>query len=224
MRKHANCVSLPQVSKTVASLKAHFKILKLDVQQKIVDPMSFVMKKCANTAALIDSEITNQGISRVGLCLQVKLLKPLDADTLFTHFSSRLMRVVESIDDEKFDELLDQVLRQLNVCFPGGSSWVLEKLICLDIKFCKTNLLAGSCYLPIPAKLFSLRRSSLIIRNLFDNFCFIYCLLAFLYPPKQNHGRPSMYKDKFNRLILEKSSMPMELSDIAPFEKKNQLS
>ena len=140
------------------------------------------MKICANIAALIDREITNQGISRVGLCLQVKLSKPLDADTVSPHFCSRLMRVVEFIDDEHFDELVDQVLRQLNVFCSGGSCLVLEKLICLDVKFCETKSVAGSSYLPTPAKLSSLRRSLLNIKNLFDNICFIYCILAFLYP------------------------------------------
>ena len=134
------------------------------------------------------------------------------------------MRVVESIDDEDFDELVDQVLRQLNVFCSGGSGWVLEKLIWLDIKICKTKSLAGSSYLPKPAKRSSLRRSLLNIKNLFDNFCFIYCILAFLYPCRQNRERPSMYKDEFNRLIFDKSAMRMKLSDIAQFENKNQLS
>ena len=106
--------------------------------------MSFVMKMRSNTAALIHTEITNQGISRVGLCLQVKLSKLLEADTVSPHFSSRLMRVVVSVDDNDFDELVDQVLRQLNVFCSGGSGWVHEKLICLDIKICKTKSLAGS--------------------------------------------------------------------------------
>ena len=78
-------------------------------------------KNRANIAALIDKEITNQGISRVGVCLEVKLSKPMDADTVSPRFSSRLMRVVESIDDEDFHELVDQVLRQLNVFCSGGS-------------------------------------------------------------------------------------------------------
>ena len=134
------------------------------------------------------------------------------------------MRVVESIDDEDFDELVDQVLRQLNVFCSGGSGWVLEKLICLDIKICKTKSLAGSSYLLTPAKLSSLRLSLLNIKNLFDNFCFIYCILAFLYLCRQNRERPSMYKDKFHRLIFDKSAMPMNLSDIAQFENKTQLS
>ena len=76
VRKEANWVSVPQVSKVVQALNSLFKNLKLDVQQKVVDPMSFVMKNRANNARLIDREITKQGISRVGLCLQVILSKP----------------------------------------------------------------------------------------------------------------------------------------------------
>ena len=59
VRKEANWVSVPQVSKVVSAFNSHFKIVKLDVQQKDVDPMPFVMKNRANIAVLIDREITN---------------------------------------------------------------------------------------------------------------------------------------------------------------------
>ena len=101
------------------------------------------MRNRATIAALIGWEITSQSISRVSLCLQVKFSIAMDADSVYPHFSSRLMRVVESINDD-FNELVDQVLRQLNVLCSGGSAWVLKKLICLDIKICKTKSLANS--------------------------------------------------------------------------------
>ena len=65
VRKEANWVSVPQVSKVVSALNSHFKILKLDVQQKDADTMSFVMKNRANIAALIDREITNQFVFKL---------------------------------------------------------------------------------------------------------------------------------------------------------------
>ena len=63
--------SVPQVSKVVSALNSRFKVLRLDVQQEGVDPFSFMMSNRSDIALLIDKELTNQGISRVGLCIQV---------------------------------------------------------------------------------------------------------------------------------------------------------
>ena len=219
-----NWASIPQVSKTVLALNSHFKILRLDVQTESVDPLAFIWSNRANIGLLIDQEITNQGIFRVGLCLQVVLSKPCTEETISPHFSSRLVRAVESIDNADLDELIDQVLRQLNVFCSGGSGWILEQLSSLDIKICHTRSLAGTSFLPTPAKLEGMRKCLLNIKNLFDNFCFIYCILAYLYPRSKNRERPSQYRDKFNRLKFSESMMPMKLKDIARFESDNNLS
>ena len=101
------------------------------------------------------------------------------------HFLTRLIRVVESIDKCDFDELVDQLLRQLNVFYCGGSGWVLEKFLSLDIKVCKTRSLAGSFFIPTPTKLARFRYSLLNMENLSDNFYFIYCILAFSTLPQK---------------------------------------
>ena len=197
--------------------------MRLDVQTESVDPLAFIWSNRANIGLLIDQEITNQGIYRVELCLQVGLSKPCTEGTISPHFSSRLVRAVESINNADLDELIDQVLRQLNVFCSGGSGWILKQLSSLDIKNCHTRSLAGTSFLPTPAKLEGMRKCLLNI-NLYDNFCFIYCILAYLFPRSKNRERPSQYHDKFNRLIFSESMMPMKLKDIARFESDNILS
>ena len=219
-----NWASLPRVSKTVTALNSQFKILRLDVQAESVDPLAFIWSNRTDIGLLIDHQITNQGISRVGLCLQVVLAKPCTDETISPYFSSRLVRAVESIDNADLDELIDQVLRQLNVFCSGGSGWILKKLSSLDIKICHTKSLSGTSYLPTPPKLKGMRKCLLNIKNLFDNFCFIYCIVPFLFPRSENCQRPSYYRDKFDRLIFSESMMPMKLRDIPKFENDNKLS
>ena len=144
-------------------------------------------------------------------------------DNVNPYFSTRLIRVVESIDECDINELVDQLLRQLKVFFSGGSGWVLEKFLSLDIKVCKSKSLGGSSFIPTPTKLARFRYSILNIKNRSDNFCFIYCILAFLYPCSKNRERPSNYSDKFDWLVFDRSYMPMKLRDIPKFETNNSL-
>ena len=213
--------SVPQFSKAVSALNCQFKILRLDVQQEGVNPFALMMSNRSDIALLIDKEITNQGISRAGLCIQVVLSKPLDGESVSPCFSTRPIRVVKSINECDLNELVDQLLRQLNVFCSGGSGWVLEKILSMDNKVCKTRSLAGSSFIPTPTKLARFRYSLLNITNLSENCCFIYCILVFLYPCLKNRERPSNYSDKFDRLIFDTSSMPMKLRDIPKSETNN---
>ena len=127
------------------------------------------------------------------------------------------------MDECHLNDLVDQVLRQLNQFCSGGSGWFLGKFMSLDIKVCKTKLLAGSTFLQTPTKVACFRYKLLTIKNLSDNFCFIYCILAIIYPSSENRERPSNYSDKFDRYIFDRSFMPMNLRIIPKLETNNRL-
>ena len=161
--------SVPQIWKIFSALNCHFKILRLDVQQEGVDHLAFMMSNRSNIALLFDKVTINQGTSRVGLWIPVVISKPLDGEIVSPYFSTRLLRVVESIDRCDLNELIYQLLRQLNVLRSGGSGWVLQKFLSMDIKIRKAKSLAGSSFLPIPTKLARFRCSLLTPKNLSDN-------------------------------------------------------
>ena len=215
--------SVPQVSKVVSALNSHFNFLRLDVHQEWVDPFAFMMSNRSDFALLIEKEITVQGMSRVSLCIQVVLSKPLGRENVSAYFSIRLIRVVESIVECDLNELFDQLLRQLNVIFCWISGWVLENFLSLDIKVCKTRSLTGSSFIPTPTKLAPFWYSLLNIKNVWDNFCLVYCILAFLYLRSKNRERPFNCTDKFDRLVFDRLSMSMKLRDIPKFETNNSL-
>ena len=48
---------------------------------------------------------------------------------------------MESVDKCDLNELVDKLLRQLNVFRSGGSCWVLKKFLSLDITVCRTKSL-----------------------------------------------------------------------------------
>ena len=215
--------SAAQVSKVVSALNSVFKILQLDVQQEEVDPFAFMMSNRSVIALLIDKEITNQGLSRVGLCIQVVISKLLDGKNVSPYFLTRLLRVVESIDECDLNEMVDQLLRQLNVFCSAGSGWVHENILSLDIKVCKTRSLAGSSFILTPTKLARFRYSLLNIKNLSEKFCFIYCILAFLYPCSKIESDHTTIVKNLIDLFPTDSFRPMKLREIPKFETNNSL-
>ena len=56
-----------------------------------------------------------------------------------------------------------------------------------------------------------------------DEYCFVYCVLAALYPEKHNPNRPNLYKKYFNTLNLKDLEFPLSINQISKFEKQNNL-
>ena len=88
----------------------------------------------------------------------------------------------------------------------------------VEIKFSKHVPLRAGSFIPTPSVLENQRKSLLNIRNLKDNLCFIYSVLAFLFPVKQYQERPQSYKNNLSSLIYNPRKMPLALSDIPKFE------
>ena len=181
-----------------------------------------MMSNRSDIALLIDKEITNQGISRVGLCIQVVFSKPLDGENVFPYFSTRLRRVVESIDECDLNELVNQLFDNSMYFVVGAQAGSSENFYHWILKFVKPDH-----WLAVP--LYRLQQNLLgfdiafWISEICQTICFIYCILSFLYPCAKNRERPSNYSDKIDRLVFDRSSMPMKLRDIPKFETNNSL-
>ena len=80
------------MTKIVSGLISGFKNLRLELQQKGFNQMSFTLKNWVILASTIDREPTNQGILPVGHSLDVKLLKLLHVGSFSPSFSSRFIR------------------------------------------------------------------------------------------------------------------------------------
>ena len=108
-----------------------------------MDPLAFKRSSVVLSGLLIDKEINQKGIFRVGLCLQAILSKLRTEEITSPHFSSRLVRVVESIDNADVDDSFERILRQRNVFRSVDSGWIPKKLSSLDVEKCHKISLAG---------------------------------------------------------------------------------
>ena len=102
-----------------------------------------------------------------------------------------------------------------------GSGWSLEKIVMLKLTVVRYNPLGG-CFVSLP-KMLANKRVFLNIRC-DDGRCFVYCVLASLFPSSKNVNRPSNYQPYLGMLNLSSLTYPVALHQIPKFEEANHLS
>ena len=207
-----------------ASVNSHFQIFRIDLAEDLVDPFAFLLDNKDHLKTFLVEKIQGQGHSRMGLCVQVQLMKTLNEQSVTPYFNSSLLRVVGIIDDDDWFETIEQVICQINIFCTGWSGWVVQKLINVDLKVCKGRSLYASSYNPTPPKMKKLKQSLLNIKNVNDDVCFLYCVAAALFPVTHNRCRSNKYSSRLPELIFDPSNLPMEIEHIPKFEHANNLS
>ena len=129
--------------------------------------------------------------------------------TRIQHFLQNIERIIEILQNmiEEFEE--------------KGSDWVIEDIDRLDIRIAIYNPLTGGCHRPLPEELKN-KRAIINIINKDDNKCFVWCVLASLYPPKCHPELVSKYQKYLSNLNLKNFKFPMNLNRIERFEDLNR--
>ena len=111
-----------------AAINSHFQVFRIALAEDLVDPFAFLPDNKYHVKTFLVEKNQGEGLSRVGLCVQVQLMKPLDEQSVTPYFNSSLLRVVGIIDDDDWFETIEQVICQINIVCTGGSGWVVQKL------------------------------------------------------------------------------------------------
>ena len=102
-----------------------------------------------------------------------------------------------------------------------GSGFVLNGIINVIMEVYKVNDIQVSSWVELPEK-YKNTKSIINIKN-DDQFCFLWCILAHLFPVEDNKNRTSNYSMHTNKLILNGLEFPMKIKDIPKFENLNNL-
>ena len=122
---------------------------------------------------------------------------------------------IDSVDIQWAVEARKQ---NLEMCESG---WNFQRVNSMTISFYNTGSMDGSTYVKLP-----LRSSAIINVKNDDKYCFIWSILAKLYPCESNPDRVSKYLPYFNELNIEGFDFTngFRCSDMYRFEKLNNLS
>ena len=140
-------------------------------------------------------------------------------ETSEQHVRGKCQRALKFEDiDEGLSESIKKMFNSFIEYQRQGSNWTVDKVVDLTMHMARYRPLKGSSYIPLPIRL----RSKYTIINVTnkDNKCFMWSIMAALYPTNKNAERIVKYKDHINSINLEGISFPVKMSDIQIFEKQ----
>lgn len=103
-----------------------------------------------------------------------------------------------------------------------GSDWIFSKVIYVELCYVVYSPLKDGTYIREPTEL---RNSKSLVngRNR-DQKCFLYSVLAKLYPAKRNPSRVSHYYAFLNKVNMQGIHYPVHITQISKFENQNNIS
>ncbi|CAH0562750.1 unnamed protein product [Brassicogethes aeneus] len=153
-------------------------------------------------------------------------IKPQNDETSVKFFQTKneIINVNTKLKDWFKEFVVDRILLKLSEFQEKDSGWSLYKTLHLKVNINHYNPIKPgvSTYVSLPA--FVAKSKSVInIRNN-DEYCFLYSVVAALFPVTENSTRLSSYPKCVNVLKFDNIQFPIALKDIPKFELMNKLS
>ncbi|XP_023212539.1 uncharacterized protein LOC111615349, partial [Centruroides sculpturatus] len=160
------------------------------------------------------------------LNLKIKFIKYSENETITyqdVFFSSRVEHILSRyMIDERLTNAFDTILNFIDQFIKNGSGWIIKEIIFLDIHLGIYKAESGGCGNIILPKHLINKRCLLNIKCS-DNQCFLYCVIASLYPNTNNKNSIYSYRKFLKYLNTNTLKFPVNIKNIPSFEKNNSL-
>ena len=207
------------------AMRGNLKSLRLVFPEEQQDDISLSLTwSRKHLKRRLRKELQELGAIKWSISIQVRLVKYTsegEVSTIEPHFRSKnkiLLRKGEIKEQLKI--AMEKIPSSFSDFQSKGSGWVLDKVLHIDLHIAKYKPLKGSSYLPLPS--FLARSKSIINIKNKDQKCFMWCVLAKLYPQQQNAQRVGKYTRYQSQLNFTDISFPVTLDKLAKFEKQNE--
>ncbi|XP_072161273.1 uncharacterized protein [Bemisia tabaci] len=187
----------------------------LDITQHLSDVKPTVIK-------LLENMLSQLGNIKATLELHAEYVLPKEGEFQGVSFKTKSLSFYGELDCAR-NFLLFQasIVKESADFYLRGSGWVLKQILGCILKVNKFRALGkGSSYIDLPFK----TNYVVNVKNK-DTRCFMYSVLGKFLPKTEKHSsRPSVYEKLQNKYDFSCIDFPVEVNDIAKFEKKNNCS
>ena len=139
------------------------------------------------------------------------------------HFNSSARRITHppSQFDGLYTEATERITEKFEDFICNGSDYIMERIHSIGLFTGQWLPYHGKSYIPTPPELKN-KKAIVNVKNK-DNLCFLYSILAHLYPNLDNRCLVHKYKPLLRTLKYNPSDMPMSIKNIPKFEKQNNM-
>ena len=97
------------------ALNSAFTIYRLEFESTVVKPFQYLVSNNKQILSFVNNKLPTNGSSRVGPTIHVRLLKPLEGETVIAYFHTKMELLGHELQDDDFNNFVDQL-----ICFPDA--------------------------------------------------------------------------------------------------------
>jgi hypothetical protein len=205
------------------AFKSYLQQYELHSNETIIDVEDFIDRYLNNILELIKLILVQIHSIKLQICLHIHFTKFGDEKKIIqqkTYFCSKPIIIINyDLVDDKFDDIINDLKEKVQNYQGTGSNWTVEKIEKIDVRIGEYNPQYGGCISTLPE--FLKNKKALINIKSPDNKCFLYCIIAHLYPSKFSRGRISPYLKHLDKFNCKRIKFPVKINDIRKFETDN---
>lgn len=157
---------------------------------------------------------------KVNFELFVSYVLPKNDKTSMKSFKTKFAIVVQSTNISMFyKHSVENLLVKCSEFEMAESGWTIHSISHLEVNINKYSPFRVGSYIPLPKRIQN-TKSCLNIYNQ-DNHCFLWCIVAYMFPVNRNPNRVSSYPHYSKLFNLTNISFPLSFQDIRKFEQLN---
>lgn len=192
-----------------------------DTEDIITAPEIFLNNICATVNELIRKSLSKHNALKVNMELFVSYYLPKNNEKSIKSFNVQFTTVFHNTDLPSFyKEFCEKLISKCSEFEQSESGWAIESVNYLELNINKYNPLRAGTYIKLPNKIQN-TKSCININNVNDKKCFLWSIIAHMYPAKRNPNRVTSYPHYENILNISGMKFPVSLSDIKLFEENN---
>lgn len=186
----------------------------------IIMPELFLSSISSTVCNIIKTLLITHKSIKANFELFVLYKLPKNDEISLKSFNTKYTPILQSTDLKSlFEEFSKNLMSKCMEFELSESGWTIEAINHLELNIAKYNPLRAGHFIPLPTSIVR-TKSCLNIHNT-DSHCFLWCIIAQIYPAKCNPNRVTSYPHYSKVLNVSGMSFPPTFEDIKRFEKQN---
>ena len=183
-------------------------------------PELFLNSVSGSVFELIKISLEKHAALKINVELFVSYTQPKNNETAIKSFNTLYFTIFRNTDIiELYSNYIENLVTKCSEFELSESGWTIDSISHLELNINKYNPLRAGTYVTLPAKIRN-TKSCVNIQNK-DDYCFLWSVIAHMYPASRNINRVSSYPHFRNILNTKGMSFPPTLDDLKIFEKNN---